>query len=104
MVSAVCLSLLAAPAVAFVPTPFVAEQVRHAPAARSATSAHTTTRMVATPEKVTTGVKRNENFAKLKVFWLSRCLDCIRVRVCVLLLSTLCLVESAPACSGVFSL
>lgn len=69
MVSAVCLSLLAAPGLAFVRTPFVAEQVRHAPAqtARSTTSARTSTRMVATPDKVSTGVKRNENFAKLKV-------------------------------------
>lgn len=69
MVSAMCLSLLAAPGLAFVRTPFVAEQVRHAPAstARSTTSARTSTRMVATPDKVNTGVKRNENFAKLKV-------------------------------------
>lgn len=69
MVSALCLSLLVAPGLAFVRTPFVAEQVRHAPAqtARSATSARTSTRMVATPDKVNTGVKRNENFAKLKV-------------------------------------
>lgn len=69
MVSAVCLSLLAVPGLAFVRTPFVAEQVRLAPAqtARSTTSARTSTRMVATPNKVNTGVKRNENFAKLKV-------------------------------------
>lgn len=71
MVSAVCLSLLAAPGYAFVQTPFVAEQVRHSPAAqttaRSTPGARTTTRMVATPDKVGSGVKRNENFAKLKV-------------------------------------
>lgn len=69
-VSAVCLSLLAAPGYAFVGTPFVAEQVRHSPAAqtaRSTTGARTSTRMVATPDKVGSGVKRNENFAKLKV-------------------------------------
>lgn len=77
MNSAVCFSLLAAPGLAFVRTPFVAEQVRHAPAptARSTTSPRTATRMVATPDKVSTGVKRNENFAKLKVrklMWLHR--------------------------------
>lgn len=70
MLSAVCLSLLAAPGYAFVRTPFVAEQVRQSPAAQTARSnpgARTTTRMVATPDKVGSGVKRNENFAKLKV-------------------------------------
>ena len=69
MVSAVCLSLLAAPGLAFVRTPFVAEQVRHAPVqtARSTAGARTSPHMVATPDKVGTGVKRNENFAKLKV-------------------------------------
>ncbi|CAM9161093.1 unnamed protein product [Scytosiphon promiscuus] len=72
MNSALCLSLLAAPGLAFVRTPFVAEQVRHAPAptARSTTSPRTATRMVATPDKVSTGVKRNENFAKLKAGYL----------------------------------
>jgi len=69
MVSAVCFSLLAAPGLAFVRTPFVAEQVRHAPVqtARSTASSRTSPHMVATPDKVSTGVKRNENFAKLKV-------------------------------------
>lgn len=68
----ICMSLLAVPGLAFVRTPFIAERVQHTPTAvrssvphRSAT--RTSTRMVASPDKVTTGVKRNENFAKLKV-------------------------------------
>lgn len=65
MASALCLSLLAAPGLAFVRTPFVGNQVNHAPA--QASRSRTSTRMVATPDKVSTGVKRNENFAKLKV-------------------------------------
>lgn len=66
MASTLCLSLLAAPGLAFVQTPFLGNQVNHAPAL-TARTARTSTRMVATPDKVNTGVKRNENFAKLKV-------------------------------------
>lgn len=72
MVSAMCLSLLAAPSLAFVQTPFLAERVLHAPAAasRSTSRSRTSTRMTATSDKVATGVKRNENFAKLKAGYL----------------------------------
>lgn len=65
MVSTMCLSLLAAPGLAFV-TPFVAEQVR-APVATSRSSTPRSIHMIATDKAVNTGVKRNENFAKLKV-------------------------------------
>lgn len=71
--SALALSTLAlagSPATAFIsPSTFTpAGQVRHAsPATRISADSGVITRMVAAPEKVATGVKRNENFAKLKV-------------------------------------
>ena len=68
MVSATCLALLAAPGFAFVQTPFLAARVSQAPAAafRSTSGPRTsTTRMAA--DEPSTGVKRNEHFAKLKV-------------------------------------
>lgn len=64
MASALGLLALIVPAYGFFPSDFVAGRVRHAPVPSSSI---TSTRMVAAPEKVTTGVKRNENFAKLKV-------------------------------------
>eukprot|EP00903_Cladosiphon_okamuranus_P005428 g5414.t1 len=69
MASTLCLSLLAAPGLAFVQTPFLGNHVNSAPA-QTARTARTSTRMVATPDRVNTGVKRNENFAKLKAGYL----------------------------------
>lgn len=76
--TAVALSVLAmtvAPATAFIaPSAFTTAgqgQVRYViPASYSSTlrTSTSTIRMVAAPEKVTTGVRRNENFAKLKVW------------------------------------
>ena len=65
-------SMLTLPGLAFVRTPFLSEQVRiHASLApRSTTCTSISTRMVAAPEEISTGVKRNEHFAKLKVRWL----------------------------------
>lgn len=64
MASALGLLALIVPAYGFFSCDFVASRVRHAPVTSPSI---TSTRMVAAPEKVTTGVKRNENFAKLKV-------------------------------------
>lgn len=63
MVTAVWLLALAAPACAFIPSNFVGGRVRSVPSQSPST---TSTRMVAAPEKVTTRVERNQNFAKLK--------------------------------------
>ncbi|CAM9686073.1 unnamed protein product [Ascophyllum nodosum] len=64
--------MLTLPGLAFVRTPFLSEQVRiHASLApRSTTCTSISTRMVAAPEEISTGVKRNEHFAKLKAGYL----------------------------------
>lgn len=61
--SVLVLMAMASPAQAFVGMPLVAKQVRDPHLRRSSFAVH----MVSAPEKVTTGVKRNQHFSKLKV-------------------------------------